>query len=164
MLQDFLIEAQAFPRWQDGFACFTCAKVLPRVRFANAQTKHKRGRNGGDQKRRFCVQCGIEKGFYVPGNMVVQGDVTRIVCRQCKKLRGGTFCKSCAICAGCDRQLFTLKDCVNQAGRKIVGDTFAGARRGLAPPVLSTKLDPRTRESAYEDATEQMASLEWYDV
>ena len=59
---DFLFEAQAFPRWldpseDDGFACFHCAKVLPRNDFTCNQTVSVRGRRASpDQQRlRFCV-------------------------------------------------------------------------------------------------------------
>jgi hypothetical protein len=45
-LEAYLIQVQAFPRWPDGFACFSCLRVLPRGNFSNGQTKSKRGRNG----------------------------------------------------------------------------------------------------------------------
>jgi hypothetical protein len=163
MLYEFLLEAQTFPRWQDGFACFTCAKVLPRSRFANAQSKHKRGRNGSDQKRRFCVQCGLENGSHGPGNMVVQGDIIRMVCRQCKRLKSGRFCERCAICTDCDRYGFTLERCAKADwGHAIVGDTLPKVESALSAS-LGTPLDLQLRGSAYEDVTEQMWSPEWYD-
>jgi hypothetical protein len=150
LLREFLLEAQTFPRWKDGFACFTCAKVLPRSRFANAQTKHKRGRNGTDQERRFCVQCGMKNGAHSPGNMVVQGDVIRMVCRQCERLKGGRFCERCAICTDCDRTGSILKWCENQDwGHKIIVETI--------PRVESARV------SVYEDVIDQMWSPEWYD-
>jgi hypothetical protein len=150
LLHEFLIEVQAFPRWQDGFACFTCAKVLPRSRFANAQTKLKRGRNGGQQERRFCVQCGLEKGLHVPGNMVVQGEVIRMVCRQCRRLKGGRFCECCAICTDCDRYRSTLERCAKEDwGHEIIGDTISRAESA--------------RVSIYEYVMDQMWSPEWYD-
>lgn len=124
-LEDFSIEVQSFPRWQDGFACFSCAKVLPRHSFASGQTKLRRGRNGTRQNTRFCIQCGVRKGLYVPGSMVVQDDIVRMVCRQCLQLRGGRFCQRCTICSYCDRNRGTLEECTRDGpwkGHKIVGE------------------------------------------
>lgn len=100
-LDDFLVSAQTFPRWQDGFACFLCLKVLPRNRFADRQTKSPRGRDGAQQRLRYCIDCGVSQGRYCPGSMIVQRDNKRILCRQCKQLKGGRFCEFCAFCSDC---------------------------------------------------------------
>jgi hypothetical protein len=108
LMESFLIEAQTFPRWQqdpqDGFACFSCTKVLPRARFTTKHTKGIRGRNGGCQYQRFCIQCGMDKDLFVPGSIVRQGGVTRFKCRQCKLLKGGRFCELCKFCTDCVRR------------------------------------------------------------
>lgn len=117
-LQDFLLEVQSFPRWSDGFACFSCAKVLPRESFARSQTRLKRGRNTSPylQMLRFCITCGVSKNLFAPGSQVVQGDVVRFVCRSCKQLRNGRFCERCTICSHCDRRGAIKKQC-EEAGR-----------------------------------------------
>lgn len=124
-LENFLLEAQYFPRWRgDGFACFSCQKILLRESFAEGQRKGKRGLNGGQQLGRFRIQCGLKEGRYCPGSQVVQGNIARVVCRQCQKLEGGMFCQNCAICEGCDRarSFSTLKRCREEWRHNIVND------------------------------------------
>lgn len=102
ILERFLIDAQAFPRWrEDGYACFTCNKILFGHNFSTKQLKGTRGRNGSRQETRFCVACGVEKGKYSPGSLVFPGNVTHIVCRQCKQLRRGGVCCICRVCGSC---------------------------------------------------------------
>jgi hypothetical protein len=164
-LEAYLIQVQAFPRWLDGFACFSCLKVLPRGNFSNGQTKLKRGRNGSQQYRRFCKQCGIDKELYAPGSMVSQGDDVRVVCRQCKQLRGGSFCQRCAICDQCDRSRETLRMCKEEgiyAGHTIVRKPVGEASQSSVP-CLATALGLGFRMSAYEEATGCVASPEWFD-
>lgn len=125
-LQDFLLEVQSFPRWSDGLACFSCTKVLPRDSFANPQTKMERGRYGTaeGQAHRFCILCGMNKGKYNPGDLVVQGENVRFICHHCKILRDGRFCKLRAICSHCDRRGVLLERCKgaeNHEGHEVIG-------------------------------------------
>jgi hypothetical protein len=160
----FLVEVQAFPRWKNGFACFFCLKVLPRCRFTDKQTKSPRGRNGSEQEGRFCIQCGIEKGWSPPGSMVKQGDVIRMVCRQCKRLEGGRFCDICKICSHCDPYRFTLRNCERMNGHKIIGQAIPSVERSQALPVcLATALGLGLQMSEYEALTGDSASPEWFD-
>jgi hypothetical protein len=164
-LEAYLIQVQAFPRWLDGFACFSCLKVLPRANFSSAQTKQKRGRNGSQQYRRFCIRCGIDKNLYVRGSMVVQGGDICMVCRQCGQLRGGNFCQRCTICDQCDRSRGTLRTCKREgpyAGHKIICNPVEEASR-KSDLCLTTALGLAFRMSAYEEATGCMASPEWFD-
>lgn len=164
IMNDFLIEAQAFPRWQrDGFACFACTKVLPRSKFADKQTKGKRGRNGSQQDRRFCIQCGVEKGHNSPGSIVTQGDSIRMVCRGCKSLQGGQFCDLCKFCRHCRRLAFPLRSC-ERNGHKIIGDALPSGRISQDPSVcLATTLGLGFYTSEYEILTGETASPEWFD-
>jgi hypothetical protein len=125
LMEEFLIEAQAFPRWQqdqqDGFACFSCTKVLPRARFTTKHTKGIRGRNGGCQYQRSCIQCGMDKDLFVPGSVVKQGRVTRFKCRQCKLLKGGRFCERCKFCTDCVRR-YGIPPCETEFSHRMMGD------------------------------------------
>lgn len=110
-------------------ACFSCTNVLPRDSFANPQTKMERGRYGTaeEQAHRFCVLCGMNKGKYNPGDLVVQGENVRFICHHCKILRDGRFCKLCAICSHCDRRGVLLERCKgaeNHEGHEVIGKTL----------------------------------------
>jgi len=170
LLEEFLIEAQAYRRWQGcGFACFSCMRVLHRHSFASAHTKGKRGRNGSQQKTRFCIRCGIDKGLYLPGSQVVQDDVIRVVCRQCKKIRGGKFCQRCAFCKDCERQyrdrtVFPTENCEGKWGHTIVGHDSPG--EDIPEPLSAcpvTALGKAWRMVGYEAKTGELTSLEWFD-
>jgi hypothetical protein len=105
-MEEFLIEAQFFPRYQeqDGFACFACTKILPRSNFTDKHTKAgPRSRLGFQQRKRFCIPCGIDKGFFTPGTLVKQGYSLRLVCRGCKQLKEAEFCRRCMFCTACIR-------------------------------------------------------------
>ena len=180
-LQEFLLGVQFFPRWEDGFACFSCAKVLPREKFACSQTRQKRGRHAdvANQVKRFCVQCGVGKGLYTPGSHVVQANgVLRFVCQHCKKLGDGRFCRWCAICHHCDHTVFRgrlLKQC--EAAGKSLGHEVLGNAIGN---VTVTSIVPSLRlgvnrdeepddddEDGYYDSSGRKVvqewSPEWYD-
>jgi hypothetical protein len=104
-MENFLIEAQSFPRHQkeDGFAGFACTKILPRAHFTDKHATTQRSRLGSQQRKRFCIQCGMDKRFFTPGTLVKQGDCVRVVCRKCRQLKESGFCKGCMVCAECTR-------------------------------------------------------------
>lgn len=118
-LEDFLIEAQYFARWQaqDGFACFTCSKVLPRNDFGDTQIKGKHGLNGNKQRLRFCIECGVTKRRYPPGARIYQGASVQFVCRSCRQLKGGRSCARCTICSACDNVYGHPLACCEGEGR-----------------------------------------------
>jgi len=96
-LQTFLISAETFPHWQGhAFACFTCKKVMPRTSFTSLQLV-----NSSQKRTRFCIDCGVASGQYLPGSQIRKDGVVRVVCRQCKQLKGGRFCRRCALCKDC---------------------------------------------------------------
>ena len=93
-MEEFLIKAQSFTRYQeqDGFACFACTKILPRSNFTDKHTKAgPRSRLGSQQRKRFCIPCGVDKGFFTPGTLVKQGHSLRLVCRGCKQFKEAEF-------------------------------------------------------------------------
>jgi hypothetical protein len=160
---EFLAKAQDFPQWQgEGFACFSCDKVLPKSRFSKTHLTGKRGRNGGGQKRRFCVQCGVDKGLFPPGAVVKQGGCTFFVCRHCKDLKGGRFCCICKFRTQCNREhgygIKSLGPCGGADGHEaIMGDELP--RVDHAPALSLAGLAMRD----YEAMTGESASPEWYD-
>lgn len=106
-LQDLLLEAQTLTRWKGaGLACFACLTVLPLASFATAQVEGKRGANGTHQRKRFCIECGVGKGLYAPGNYIFPVGVgeAQVICRKCKRLsrRGSPFCHVCSYCEDCE--------------------------------------------------------------
>jgi hypothetical protein len=171
LMEEFLIEAQTFPRWQqdqqDGFACFSCTNVLPRNSFGKPHTKGPRGRNGGCQYQRFCIQCGMDKGLFVPGSIVKQGGVTRLKCRQCKLLKGGRFCDLCKFCTDCVRR-YGIKPCEGEVLHRMIGDEVP--RTETPQAVTASKITSHSSLSLaglymsdYEATTGESASAEWYD-
>lgn len=107
LLDEFLVEAQNFPRWRgDGFACFVCVGIFPRRRFVDELTKDEYGRGGGRQKGRFCVLCGLKTGRLEKGRKVWRGTSLLVVCWRCGLLNEGWqggVCKVCRDCAVCDQ-------------------------------------------------------------
>jgi hypothetical protein len=111
-MREFLAKAQYFPRWlADGFACFTCTKVLPRDRFADKDMVKKRGKGNVQERKRSCIQCNMATGRLSPGSMVFQGTTLRRVCQRCRMLKGGRSCMFCNICRECDPNEFLIAVC-----------------------------------------------------
>jgi len=180
-LQDFLLEVQDFDRWSDGFACFSCNKVLHRKSFARNQTRLKRGRNAAFERQmlRYCIPCGLSENRYLPGNQVGQGDEVRFFCVICKELRNGAFCKRCVICSHCDCKLVKLKPCEGKPGHEIIGKkTNSGASACVSSTLASLRLRDNSDDSddhnGYNDyhggyynsdgrRVSQEWSPEWYD-
>jgi hypothetical protein len=180
-LHDFLLEVQYFDRWSDGFACFSCNKVLPRESFARKQTRLKRGRNAAHERQvlRFCIPCGLNKNAYLPGNQVGQGDDVRFVCVICKELRDGAFCKRCVICSHCHCKVVYFTPCERNPGHEIIGKTTSGAASAcvsstLASLSLKDNFDDSDDHNGYNDyhggyynsdgrRVSQEWSPEWYD-
>jgi len=158
LFEAFLIDAQSFARWQNGeSACFSCKKILEASSFASNQLRGTRGQNGTRQRKRFCIPCGLEKKLYAPGNQVIQDDLIRFRCRQCKRLRGGSFCHCCAICESCEREsgYQPLARCEWGPGHTIIGrDPFSNTatKRPVEPPFWLRVLrgTSRTSKSARE--------------
>lgn len=170
-MQEFLVKAQTFPRWQeDGFACFSCFKILPRNEFTAKQTKSPRGRNGVDQSQRFCIPCGVSTGRFRPGNIVKQGGSLRILCCQCKQLKGGRFCGICLLCTDCVRR--HRYPCEERYGHNIIGDklprvetpqSVTAYQTSSRPSLGTTEDDLSDREVMARRVESPPWYAEWYD-
>jgi hypothetical protein len=111
-LRQFLTRAQSFPRWlADGFACFTCTKVLPRDRFADKDMVKKRGKGKVQERKRSCIQCNMATGRLSPGSMVWQGTTLQRVCHHCRLLKSSRSCSICSVCRDCDPTGFLIAAC-----------------------------------------------------
>lgn len=91
------------------FACFTCLQPRSFLAFTRSQITGKRGANGKDQKKRWCVRCGLEKGHLKPGNLIIRGlrghpDLNKMeyICILCKQLKEGNVCRQCVCCPDCE--------------------------------------------------------------
>ena len=175
LLREFTFRAQTLPQWQkdrkDGFACSICLKLLPRIEFTDTQTKGPRGRNGGDQINRFCIPCGVKSGRFSPGSIVKQGDRLRVVCWQCKDVKGGRFCSICFICTDCvrrhSRRNHGWRPCEERPFHNIIGDELPPAEESQTVTAFQISSHPSlslaVSMSDYKAKTGESASPEWYD-
>lgn len=107
----------------DGYACFSCFKVLDRSLFSFNQTK---GRFAKGSRRyehfghsRFCIACGIQKGLYKSGKLIspvvfeerrgnmFPGQVGMkrrllVICTACKELCEYEISKVPHVCRECE--------------------------------------------------------------
>lgn len=86
--ENFALEAEGWERYnkacsfdpcnheqRDGYACFSCYKVLDKSGFSRKQTERKgikdSRRYGRGRHTRFCIDCGIRRGIYKPGKTFI---------------------------------------------------------------------------------------------
>lgn len=48
--------------------------------------KAKRRKKHTESHRRFCLDCGAEKGIYAPGSRIIIGKATHFLCRHCRRI------------------------------------------------------------------------------
>lgn len=70
-----------FPRSQ--YACYTCLKLLPAHSFCDDSKTGKKCTGGLLMEKRFCLDCGVEKGRYLRNAAVVIRGGPRVPCQQC---------------------------------------------------------------------------------
>lgn len=108
----FLLLAEDFDKYEfgpdgrcrdfDGYACFTCCKVLPDHKFAEHQTVGARGRSRKHQLWRVCTACARSLGKVAEaGSRVVEGRVQKWTYASCRKAKERGFCKMCLVCKDC---------------------------------------------------------------
>jgi hypothetical protein len=105
LLHGFIRQLADFPRYRSYFACSQCLKLRFQGAFADKQVKAKRGKGHAESDRRFCVDCGVKKRIYQPGQKVIVNGKTRYVCGLCRSLFSlGFSCWRCG-CVACQRCL-----------------------------------------------------------
>ncbi|KAJ8071455.1 hypothetical protein OCU04_001775 [Sclerotinia nivalis] len=67
-------------------ACRICHRLRHISKFANVQRAGRRGRNGSQRHKRFCLDCGIEMKFYHPSGYIYVGKKQMRVCPEHWKL------------------------------------------------------------------------------
>lgn len=89
-------------RYQNYFACSQCLKLRFRGPFADKQIKAKRGKGHAESDRRFCIDCGVNKGIYQPGQAITRNGCSRFVCAFGRHLcDSGFYCTYCGVCQPC---------------------------------------------------------------
>lgn len=66
---------------QNLYTCKGCARFRRAEEFANDMIKDRRGRHGQAAATRFCLDCGVGRGFYTVGTIVVIGTGLWELCR-----------------------------------------------------------------------------------
>ncbi|KAL5364282.1 hypothetical protein BJX96DRAFT_157081 [Aspergillus floccosus] len=98
----FLCTAENWTRYKGRFSCSRCLKLRLRAAFADKQVKAKRAKGHAESDRRFCLDCGIKKRIYQPGQMIDINGITHFVCGLCRQMCGsGLYCTFCGSCQRC---------------------------------------------------------------
>ncbi|KAF8856859.1 hypothetical protein BDZ45DRAFT_675222 [Acephala macrosclerotiorum] len=110
--QLLLTEKTPWATSRNLYACKDCLRLRPSSKFADAMKKGKKGLNGKEPHKRFCVDCGVEpkKGEtrYSPGTEIVVDGERRVFCEGCGKRKGGDEAgcpgsRECRACHGIDK-------------------------------------------------------------
>lgn len=87
------------------FACKDCLRLRRSFRFADQMRKGKRGKNGSEGYKRFCLDCGLNPkpgtSRYTAGNRIVLQGNTYLLCLDCNELKPGTDDPNENICRDC---------------------------------------------------------------
>jgi hypothetical protein len=77
-------------KWSEGYlTCFFCFRLLPIEHFATSQCTQRRRKGHIHAKKRFCEDCGVEKGMWQPGTeLQFHSSLTpRVYCSRCRRVR-----------------------------------------------------------------------------
>lgn len=104
----YKLERSAESIAKDNYACFSCNKMLPEWKFADAAITSKKGRDKQNIDSRFCIECGVsDSSLYAKGSWFFVREQRFVLCYQCDKLgRFGRNLKEArvkAICESCDQ-------------------------------------------------------------
>ncbi|KAH8695962.1 hypothetical protein BGW36DRAFT_297859 [Talaromyces proteolyticus] len=98
----YLCATETWPVYRDYLACNQCLKFRPTNAFTNKQHQGKRSRGYSDNKRRFCIRCGVHKHIYQPGHVIpIDNDSKFVICWCCKFPGSGSYCLVFGSCANC---------------------------------------------------------------
>lgn len=98
---DFLhYEASNWARCKQLLTCRGCVRLCGFADFADAMRKTTQCRSGVDAHKRFCIKCGVERGWYRRGTYIAIKTLPHVVCKTCGKLTDqmdrGHNCSSCS--------------------------------------------------------------------
>lgn len=65
------------------YACYVCLRRLPAHSFCDDSKTGTKGNGGISMNKRFCLDCGVEKGWYPKGTAVLIRGRLRAPCQQC---------------------------------------------------------------------------------
>jgi hypothetical protein len=120
------------------FACHQCLKLRPSRHFSDKQMKRTRTKGRAGSGRRFCLDCGMNRNIYHPGNMVQLNGLSRYLCARCLRFRGNSFCLRCLRCGEC----LGVQDFLSDEQRRL-GDKKSetnGGKNGLHCPQCSSSM------------------------
>lgn len=92
-----------FVRYKNKYFCSRCLKLRFRCVFADKQVKAKRAKGHAESNRRFCLECGVKRRIYSPGQMIDISGYTHYICGLCWQMCGSGL--YCTFCGGCERCL-----------------------------------------------------------
>ncbi|KAF2838156.1 hypothetical protein M501DRAFT_1017180 [Patellaria atrata CBS 101060] len=84
--------------------CMDCKRLRPSSCFADSMRKGKKGRNGLEPEKRFCIDCGVHPKFgrnrYTPGSEIEINTQRWVICKVCNlfmklAFRGTGRCQDC---------------------------------------------------------------------
>ncbi|KAH8202715.1 hypothetical protein TruAng_003091 [Truncatella angustata] len=82
--------------WMVGYGCYVCYRVIDSSEFAFEQYCT----HFPTHLRRYCINCGLERGYYQPGDTLKKRDQTDIWICKCKQINDKAttiFCNRCAM-------------------------------------------------------------------
>ncbi|RVX68107.1 hypothetical protein B0A52_08247 [Exophiala mesophila] len=80
--------------------CYSCLTTLPRECFGDKQITGSKSLGHKDARLRFCMACGLKKGFYLPGTVFKMAMKSCIVCKGCNSIqRGDPFHRAKGVCS-----------------------------------------------------------------
>jgi hypothetical protein len=95
--------------WRDNtrFICYECFQWKPWTDFGKKQISKKRSKGHADVYKRFCIDCGIGRRKWQPGQILKSEDGDLVLCRLCRLLREtndeARLKGICSVCAESDR-------------------------------------------------------------
>ncbi|CZR58331.1 uncharacterized protein PAC_08223 [Phialocephala subalpina] len=106
-IQLLITEKTSWAQVRNLYTCKDCLCLRPSNKFADAMKKGKKGLNGKEPQKRFCVDCGTEpkrgETRYSPGTEIVVEGERRVFCEWCRKWKGGkeVGCPGSRECRAC---------------------------------------------------------------
>ncbi|CAG8022057.1 unnamed protein product [Penicillium salamii] len=101
-----LLDMEKWPKYAHFFSCNIGLKLRHENAFADKQLRGKRGKDGTQQDRRFCLDCGFYNKMYQPGHFLKVNGRDEVLCAMCRKrCRYGRYCTRCCMCEPCISKL-----------------------------------------------------------